>query len=180
MAALVVLTAFFGISTPAQASSHYTTQDLRLSGAGGVFLDSTIYLPSRLPAPAILLAHGFSGDKKSVSAQAEQLASHGYVVLAWTARGFGNSTGEISMNAPTGEVADVSKLIDYLATRKDVIQQGKGDPLVSTTTTPTPPATITGGTLPKTSSPWFNILLIGIGAMVLGGLVLGLKRSPKI
>jgi LPXTG-motif cell wall-anchored protein len=53
-------------------------------------------------------------------------------------------------------------------------------PVVSTTTTPTPPATITGGTLPKTSSPWFNILLIGIGAMVLGGLVLGLKRSPKI
>jgi len=133
MAALVVLTGLFGLSAPAQASTSYTSQTLRLAGAGGVFLDSTIYLPSHLPAPAILLAHGFSGDKNSVAAQAKELASHGYVVLAWTARGFGNSTGEISMNSPSGEVADVSKLIDYLATRKEVIQQAKGDPLVGIT-----------------------------------------------
>jgi ABC-2 type transport system ATP-binding protein len=34
------------------------------------------------------------------------------------------------MNAPQGEVADVSRLIDYLATRKEVTQQGAKDPLV--------------------------------------------------
>jgi ABC-2 type transport system ATP-binding protein len=80
-----------------------------------------------------LLAHGFAGDKTSVATQAGELAAHGYVVLAWTARGFGNSTGEISMDSPTGEVADVSKLIDYLATRKEVVQQSKNDPLVGIT-----------------------------------------------
>lgn len=53
-------------------------------------------------------------------------------------------------------------------------------PVTTPTDTPTPPATVTGGTLPKTGSPWFNLLLIGVGAMVVGGLVLGLKRSPKI
>ena len=53
-------------------------------------------------------------------------------------------------------------------------------PVTTPTVTPTPPATITGGTLPKTGSPWFNLLLIGVAAMVLGGLVLGLKRSPRI
>jgi ABC-2 type transport system ATP-binding protein len=79
------------------------------------------------------LAHGFSGDKTSVATQAEQLASNGYVVLVWTARGFGNSTGEISMDSPNGEVADVSKLIDYLSTRKEVIQQAENDPLVGIT-----------------------------------------------
>ena len=53
-------------------------------------------------------------------------------------------------------------------------------PVTTPTATPTPPATVTGGTLPKTGSPWFNLLLIGVGAMVVGGAVLGLKRSPKI
>ena len=122
-----------GSGASAFAGTHYSSENLRLAGVGGVFLDATIYLPGGSPAPAILLAHGFAGDKTSVAAQAEQLAAHGYVVLTWTARGFGNSTGEISMDSPTGEVADASKLIDYLATRKEVIQQAKGDPLVGVT-----------------------------------------------
>ena len=132
LAAILLITAI-GASSSAYAGTNYSTQDLRLSGASGVALDATIYLPKMIPAPAILLAHGFSGDKKSVATQAAQLASAGYVVLAWTARGFGNSTGEISMDSPHGEVADVSKLIDYLATRKEVVQQAKNDPLVGIT-----------------------------------------------
>ena len=128
--AVLLLFTWVGASGVAYAGQSYSTQDLRLDGAGGVALDATIYLPAITPAPAILLAHGFSGDKKSVATQAEELATHGYVVLAWTARGFGNSTGEISMDSPTGEVADVSKLIDYLATRKEVQKQSANDPLV--------------------------------------------------
>ncbi len=123
----------FTFAPSAEAAATFSTQDLRLNGAGGVFIDSTMYLPKVTPAPAILLAHGFTGDKTSVAKQAEELAGKGYVVLAWTARGFGNSTGEISMDAPNGEVADVSKLIDYLSTRKEVKQQGAGDPLVGIT-----------------------------------------------
>ena len=129
LAAVLLLTAMSAGSF-AYAAGNYSTEDLRLSGAGGVALDATIYLPKKLPAPAVLLAHGFTGDKKSVASQAQELAGHGYVVLAWTARGFGNSTGQISMDSPTGEVADVSKLIDYLSTRREVTQQRKGDPLV--------------------------------------------------
>ena len=131
--AAVLLITSIGMGSTAYAGTNYSTQDLRLTGAGGVALDATIYLPKATPAPAILLAHGFSGDKTSVATQAEQLASNGYVVLAWTARGFGNSTGEISMDSPNGEVADVSKLIDYLSTRKEVIQQAKNDPMVGIT-----------------------------------------------
>ena len=133
MAALLLFLAC-GANSSAFASANFSTENLRLSGAGGVFLDATIYLPAGgTPAPAILLAHGFAGDKTSVATQAGELASHGYVVLAWTARGFGNSTGEISMDSPSGEVADLSKLIDYLSTRKEVTQQAKGDPLVGIT-----------------------------------------------
>jgi len=128
----LILLSGFSISTvgTASAANKVIISDQRLDGAGGVTLDTSLYLPASVPAPAILLAHGFAGDKSSVAAQAKSLAESGYVVLAWTARGFGKSTGEISMNSPQGEVADVSKLIDYLATRKEVVQQGVKDPLV--------------------------------------------------
>ena len=128
----LILLSGFSISTigTASAANKVIISDQRLDGAGGVTLDTSLYLPASVPAPAILLAHGFAGDKSSVAAQAKSLAESGYVVLAWTARGFGKSTGEISMNSPQGEVADVSKLIDYLATRKEVVQQGSKDPLV--------------------------------------------------
>ena len=113
-----------------QAAGAIKTVEQRLPGAGRISLDTTIYLPAQVPAPAVLLAHGFTGDKSSVATQAKNLASAGYVVLTWTARGFGKSTGEISMDSPIGEIADISKLIDYLATRHDVIQQKVSDPLV--------------------------------------------------
>jgi len=132
-AALVVgLLSLFSLLTPelAHAAPKVTLTEQRINGAGAVTLDTSLYLPLKTPAPAILLAHGFTGDKNSVVAQARTLAEHGYVVLTWTARGFGKSTGEISMNSPKGEVADVSKLIDYLSTRREVIQQHTNDPLV--------------------------------------------------
>jgi len=132
--AIITLLAFAPFQTlQANAQGNSSTvkvEELRLPGAGKVQLDATLYLPKKLPAPAIMLAHGFTGYKASVAGQAKQLQDAGYVVMAWTARGFGKSTGEISMNSPEGEVADARKLIDYLSTRKEVIQQKAGDPLV--------------------------------------------------
>ena len=63
----------------------------------------------------MLLGHGFGGSKDDVRAQAEQLARDGYAVLTWSARGFGESTGQIGLNDPDDEVKDVSRLIDWLA-----------------------------------------------------------------
>ena len=98
-----------------------------------VKIDSQIYLPGKNPAPAVLLAHGFGGSKDSVIEEAKALQARGFVVLAWSARGFGKSTGSISMNSPDREVVDVKKLIDYLASRKEVIQDAAGDPRVGIT-----------------------------------------------
>ncbi|MET9394321.1 CocE/NonD family hydrolase [Streptomyces sp. NPDC006624] len=80
--------------------------------------------------PAVLLGHGFGGSKKDVRQQAEDLARDGYAVLTWSARGFGKSNGRIGLNDPEGEVADVSKLIDWLAAQPQVELDGKGDPRV--------------------------------------------------
>lgn len=97
---------------------------------GPVRLDATVYRPAVTPAPAVLVAHGFGGSKDSVSAESTALARRGFVVLAWTARGFGASTGQIGLNSPDYEVADARALVDWLAQRPDVVRDGPGDPRV--------------------------------------------------
>ncbi|MGW0813912.1 alpha/beta fold hydrolase [Streptomyces viridiviolaceus] len=97
----------------------------------GVRLDTSYFTAG--PAgrrPAVLLAHGFGGSKADVREQAESLARDGYAVLTWSARGFGRSTGKIGLNDPDGEVADVSRLLDWLAKQPQVRLDGKGDPRV--------------------------------------------------
>lgn len=80
--------------------------------------------------PAVLLAHGFGGSKDDVREQAEDLAADGYAVLTWSARGFGKSTGKVGLNDPKAEVADVSRLIDWLAEQPQVQLDKTGDPRV--------------------------------------------------
>jgi ABC-2 type transport system ATP-binding protein len=96
-------------------------------------LDTTVYLPATTPAPALMIAHGFGGTKTSVDADARALADRGFVVLAWSARGFGRSGGQIALNSPEYEVADARVLVDRLAARPDVVQDGPGDPRVGVT-----------------------------------------------
>ncbi len=99
-----------------------------------VRLDATVYRPpAATPAPAVLVAHGFGGSKDSVTTEATTLARRGFVVLAWTARGFGASTGQIGLNSPDYEVADARALVDWLATRPDVVHDAPGDPRVGVT-----------------------------------------------
>jgi len=101
-----------------------------ITTAPGVSIDTSLYLPIKTPAPAILIAHGFGGSKDSVASDARYFAAKGYVVLTWTARGFGKSTGQIAMNSIDAEVKDSSALISYLAKSRYVRQDKAGDPRV--------------------------------------------------
>jgi ABC-2 type transport system ATP-binding protein len=120
------------------SSDSFTTRDqsitVRTGPAGdqSVTLDATFYLPKGdRPVPAVLLAHGFGGTKRSVAADARELADQGYAVLTWTAQGFGRSTGEIHLNSPDWEVKDAQGLIDWLAARPEVRRTGANDPVVA-------------------------------------------------
>ncbi|MYV50325.1 alpha/beta fold hydrolase [Streptomyces sp. SID2888] len=105
--------------------------DRVLDMGGGVRIDTSYFTSGAAGRrPAVLLAHGFGGSKDDVRQQAEDLAGDGYAVLTWSARGFGKSTGKIGLNDPGGEVADVSRLIDWLAKRPEVRLDGPGDPRV--------------------------------------------------
>jgi ABC-2 type transport system ATP-binding protein len=81
----------------------------------------------------VVLAHGFGGSKQDGDADARYLAQHGYVALAYSARGFGRSGGLIHLDASGFEVADASKLVDLLAARPEVLQDAPGDPRVGFT-----------------------------------------------
>jgi len=99
-------------------------------GAKPVRLDTTLFLPHTTPAPAVLLAHGFGGSKSSVIGDARTLAEHGYVVLTYTARGFGRSGGLIHLDAPGYEIHDARLMVSYLASLTDVLKKG-GKPQIA-------------------------------------------------
>ncbi|WP_434440732.1 alpha/beta fold hydrolase [Lentzea sp. E54] len=96
-------------------------------------IETRLYLPQQTPAPAIMLAHGFGGSLRSVHTQAEEFARRGFVVLTWSARGFGRSTGQIALNSLDREVRDAQKLLDFLGTRDEVQKDSGGDPRVGVT-----------------------------------------------
>ncbi|MEU4574712.1 alpha/beta fold hydrolase [Nonomuraea sp. NPDC023979] len=138
-AALVAVLALLGVTTwlvwPSAPDAR--GQDQMITVVDGpaddqrVQIDTTFYPPAGADkAPAVLLAHGFGGSKRSVSEQAERLAGSGYAVLTWSARGFGRSGGEIALNSADYEVKDVKQLIDWLAKRPEVALDGSGDPRV--------------------------------------------------
>ncbi|MDQ1718693.1 MAG: type transport system ATP-binding protein, partial [Pseudonocardiales bacterium] len=97
-------------------------------GGAPVRLDTSLYLPASTPAPAVLLAHGLGATKSSLDGQARDLARNGYVVLTYTARGFGRSGGLIHLDSRNYEVADGSRLLDWLQQRPEV-EQRDGKPV---------------------------------------------------
>ncbi|MFF5855723.1 CocE/NonD family hydrolase [Streptomyces sp. NPDC012751] len=131
--AAVVVLAGAGTWTAAVASDDTPAVRVseRVTAVDGARLDTSYFTPADGGRhPAVLLGHGFGGSKDDMRRQAEDLARDGYAVLTWSARGFGRSTGKIGLNAPDGEVADVSRLIDWLAKQPQVRLDKPGDPRV--------------------------------------------------
>ncbi|KOV69073.1 ABC transporter ATP-binding protein [Streptomyces sp. NRRL WC-3618] len=134
VAAVVVLLAGAGTWTAVASDDAPAVRraDRVMDMGGGVRVDTSYFTAGSESRrrPAVLLAHGFGGSKDDTRGQAQDLARDGYAVLTWSARGFGRSTGKIGLNDPKAEVADVSKLIDWLARRPEVQLDKKGDPRV--------------------------------------------------
>ncbi|WP_375480879.1 alpha/beta fold hydrolase [uncultured Jatrophihabitans sp.] len=121
----VVVLAVAGIVVGAvSSSSHVTSRSQFVTGTPEngtpVRLDTTLYIPSGTPAPAVLLSQGFGGDKGDLAGTAKKLADRGYVVLTYSARGFGKSGGLIHFASPDYEIRDASRLVTYLSGLRQV------------------------------------------------------------
>jgi ABC-2 type transport system ATP-binding protein len=133
-AVLVLLIAGIGVLVSANRAAPVRTLSQFVAGTpepsgGPVRLDTTLYLPASTPAPAILLAHGFGSSKDALAGQARSLARAGYAVLAYSARGFGASGGLIHLDSVHYEVADGSRLLDWLQARPEVLKRS-GQPVL--------------------------------------------------
>lgn len=134
VAALVVLAGAGTWTAGADDSAPAVHRQDRMMRIDGVSIDTSYFTTGGTQRrPAVLIGHGFGGNKGDNRAQAQNLAADGYAVLTWSARGFGKSGGKTSINAPDAEIKDVSRLIDWLADRPEVRLDAAGDPRVGVT-----------------------------------------------
>jgi predicted acyl esterase len=101
------------IAVPA-ASAGLTNGDTSATASNNIQLDATVYIPdgATSPAPVIVVLHGFGGSKNysKTVLLAEDFANAGYVVLAPSLRGFGDSDGEVTLAGPN-EINDLKTII---------------------------------------------------------------------
>jgi predicted acyl esterase len=114
----------------------YTTEELRINSFDGTELDATVYEPEADgPHPAILMTHGWGGDKRQLQPLASVYASREFVVLAYTSRGFGQregaqgSGGQVNSTSEL-EQEDAQHLIGWLAGRDSVMTDGEENPRI--------------------------------------------------
>jgi predicted acyl esterase len=118
LAAALVLTV--GDATGSGAS----TQELSIPMDDGVSLAATLQLPEGVPPtagwPAIVFLHGLAQERQGMNAHVATfgVVARGYAVLAFDARGHGQSGGLVGNWAR--ELADVRAVFDWLANRPDV------------------------------------------------------------
>ncbi|WEV77240.1 alpha/beta fold hydrolase [Janibacter cremeus] len=138
-AVLGVLVAPAAAATPAGTGDEVRVEQVTVPvGAepdgSEVTLDADVYHPAEgrdRSHEAVLLAHGFGGSKDDLTDRAHALAEQGYLVVGYSARGFGDSGGAVHLNDPDYEVADARVLVDLIAEQPQVRRDGPRDPRVA-------------------------------------------------
>jgi pimeloyl-ACP methyl ester carboxylesterase len=99
-------------ATPADFGASY--EDVSLQAADGARLAGW-YIPSQNGA-AVILLHGYGGDRRGTLNEARMLHAHGYGVLLYDQRASGESQGE-TLSWGWRDVHDVQAALDYLGAR---------------------------------------------------------------
>ena len=138
--AVVLLVAFPVLAqaervTPRAGTHAFTTTDAMVpvldgpTGTHAATIDTRLYVPdsatARTPQPAVLMTNGFGLSKTAaeVVASATFLARHGYVVLTYTAQGFGKSSGCITLQSRQYDVKDAEQLITKVLQPKAYVKR---------------------------------------------------------
>ncbi len=114
--AATLLPAVPGGADPVEVTFTDVTIETSLADDAGdpVALDGHVAMPtSGCPCPGIIFNHGFAGSKNSDTRAQEAFAQRGYVVLAYSSRGFGETPGEVDLMGPK-EVQDLIDAVEWL------------------------------------------------------------------
>jgi len=132
---LVVLLATAAALVATGPAGAFTRQDVRIASTDGTALAATLTLPDG-PAPAggwpgVIFMHGL-GQNRSIGLEAARAMGIGerYAVLAFDARGHGESGGLIGIDGPR-EVADVRAVFAWLRDRPEAAPPGTRSPPAS-------------------------------------------------
>jgi len=84
----------------------------------GTVIAYDLYVPDGQPPaggwPGVIALHGLGGSKDQMAPVAAVLATQGYAVLAYSARGEGTSTGDLTLAGPP-EISDERAMFDFFA-----------------------------------------------------------------
>jgi predicted acyl esterase len=121
---LVLLAAVAAALVAAGPAGAFSRQDVTIVSTDGTSLAATLTLPDAPPPPggwpALIFMHGL-GQTRSTGLAAAQAMGIGerYAVLAYDARGHGESGGLVGIDGPK-EIADVKAVFAWLRNRPDV------------------------------------------------------------
>ncbi len=102
------------------------------TAADGTELAATRFTPhGDGPFAAMLITNGWTNRHSTGNERwwSEHYAEQGYLVYAYTSRGWGKSSGEIELNGPK-EVSDAREFVDLIAADPNVLLDAPGDPRV--------------------------------------------------
>ncbi len=119
---------------PASAGAYQIQDNQVKASFDGTPIVYTLFMPDNASSsnqvPTILITHGWGGSRQTTATGfVQQLLDHGYGVLTWDSRGFGQSGGTVEVDSPDFEARDASALIDVLAADPRVARR-KGNPVV--------------------------------------------------
>lgn len=121
---LVLLLATAAALLATGTAGAFARQDVRVASTDGTALAATLTLPDGAPPtggwPGLIYMHGLGGNRASSLATAQGMGvSERYAVLAFDARGHGDSGGLIGIDGPR-EIADVRAVFAWLRDRPEV------------------------------------------------------------
>lgn len=90
----------------------------------GIFLDTTVFTgqwDGPFPRPCIILVHAFGMDKSQYCSLAELLAHLGYMVVAYTLRGFSGSDGTVDLIYTDQDIDDLMCVAAYTKCPKPIV-----------------------------------------------------------
>jgi predicted acyl esterase len=128
--ALLVVLATVAALLASGPAGAFTRQDVTITSADGTQLAATLTLPDAAPPaggwPAVVFMHGLGQTRATGLAAAQGMGiGERYAVLAYDARGHGDSGGLVGIDGPK-EIADVQAVFAWLRNRPDVADRRIG------------------------------------------------------
>jgi pimeloyl-ACP methyl ester carboxylesterase len=104
-----------GLSCDGTAPEPRTCTGFLASAVDGTLLDVTVRVPGGTgPHPLVAVLHGWGGNKGSAGFLADPLLADGHAVLRYSARGFGESWGQVNLADVHVELEDLRSVIGQL------------------------------------------------------------------